>query len=62
MRGTPSYRRAQETGQLAVECWCRATTVGVPIGEILACLTRSCGLDYCDRLDEQHRAEQDSAR
>lgn len=42
---------AEPDGSLRVECWCRATTVLVPVAEVRAVLTRSCGTAQCDALD-----------
>lgn len=53
----PVYRRAQDDGWLAVDCWCRTHTVSVPQQEVMATLTRSCGLPECDEWDRQHRKE-----
>lgn len=40
---------------IEVACWCKATTVNVPIGEMRNGLTRSCGQPACDRYDTDHR-------
>lgn len=35
------------TGELSVECWCRAAIVYVPAKVIRACRTDSCGRPEC---------------
>lgn len=50
-----TYRRHLDDDLLAVECWCQATTVGVPQADVLAGLTRSCGAPACDTHDTAHR-------
>lgn len=52
-RGLCRQRRAVSshtlaTGELAVDCWCRAAIVYVAPEVVRACRTGSCGLPGCD--------------
>lgn len=39
---------APVNGCLPVECWCRRTVVKVPVEDVKALLTRSCGAADCE--------------
>lgn len=44
---------------LEVECWCRTNIVSVPVRDVMAVLTRPCGMERCKTLDRQARAERE---
>lgn len=50
-----AYRHAPPADSLPCDCWCRYRTVMVPRTDILAGLTRPCGLTACNTADTDHR-------
>lgn len=39
--------QSERDGELAVNCWCEASIQWVPLAEVQACRTRSCGAPGC---------------
>lgn len=49
MSGRPvTYYEPDETGCMAVLCWCEAEIVHVPAVEVRVCRTLSCGRNGCE--------------